>query len=469
MFFKALLSALLFATPLAAQSPVAPDCTVDGRLADRAGLRLDLVYRCQAERPISFRLTDERARPYLSDLRLEQGDGWSQARYRFDVSGFARTVDSTSVAVLRGASALLTLGGWLLEPQGYDRLPAIDIRMATDDPGLRFATGLPGLGGAWRLAGTPVRYAGFTAFGRFAYRALEVAAPGSLRPGQPPRRGILRLAILDGVGQAAIADLVAWVEGTVQAQSNYWHGFTALHGLVALVPVDTQRSVGFGRAENGGGVSVMVEVGKHADRHRLFDDWVLVHELIHTGMPYIRGRGSWLMEGAATYVEPIIRARAGWKTEEEVWREWVEDMPQGVPAFSRGLASASGREKYWAGALFMLLADLDIRRDSGGAKGLEDCLGGVLWNGLDGTRSAGVVDYAAACDRVTGTRAMSTLVERHYRKAEQVDLDRLWRELGVAKVAGRIVLDDAAPAARWRRLIVPGTHPARHVKLPWES
>mgnify|MGYP003458887143 CR=1 FL=1 len=35
--------------------------------------------------------------------------------------------------------------------------------------------------------------------------------------------------------------------------------------------------------------------------------------------------------------------------------------------------------------------------------------------------------------------------------------------------AGRIVLDDSAPSARWRKLIVPGTYPAKRVKLPWES
>ncbi len=144
---------------------------------------------------------------------------------------------------------------------------------------------------------------------------------------------------------------------------------------------------------------------------------MLTHELIHTGMPYIRGRGTWLMEGAATYVEPIIRARAGWKTEEEVWHEWVDNMPQGIEAFSTGLANASGRQNYWAGATFMLLADIAIRRASDGAKGLDDCLGGVLWSGLDGGQRASVADYAAACDRATGTTAMSTLVDRHFNKA----------------------------------------------------
>ncbi len=47
----------------------------------------------------------------------------------------------------RGNGVLAILGSWLLEPQGYDRVPAIDIRMATA-PGLVFAAGLPKVGEA---------------------------------------------------------------------------------------------------------------------------------------------------------------------------------------------------------------------------------------------------------------------------------------------------------------------------------
>jgi hypothetical protein len=47
----------------------------------------------------------------------------------------------------------------------------------------------------------------------------------------------------------------------------------------------------------------------------------------------------------------------------------------------------------------------------------------------------------------------------------------LWQELGVALVDGRIVLDDSAPQAKWRKMIVMGPpgRAAKPVKLPWES
>jgi hypothetical protein len=470
MFRRTLMAALLAAAPAFAQPVAAPDCTVDGALSNGGGLKLDITYRCRATGPIAFEPTEDRAAQYVSGLKINQANDVAEAHYRFDLSAFAGAIDSTSVAVMRGNGVLTVLGGWLLEPRGYDRVPIIDIRM-TSGPGLVFAAGLPKVGDAWRLAGTSVRFAGYTALGHLTYRELAVPAPGSLRPGQPRANGALRVALLDGISEAGRAELFDWVERTAEAESNYWQGFTAKQALLGLVPVASRRGIGFGRTVSGGGATVMVEVGATVDPRRLFNDWVLVHELIHTGMPYLRGGGTWFMEGAATYVEPIIRARAGWKTEEEVWREWVDNMPQGVQAFSKsnGMANASGRENYWGGATFMLMADVAIRRASNGAKGLDDCLGGVLWSGLDGSQRASVADYAAACDRATGTTAMSALVDRHFSKAEPVDLAALWKELGISVVGGRIVLDDSAPSARWRRLIVPGSHPPRRVKLPWES
>jgi len=470
MFRRAFIAALLAATPSLAQPVAVPDCTVDARLTDSDGLRLDITYRCRATQPLSFRMVEDRALSYVTDLRVEQRDGVAEARYRFDLTGLARAVDSTSLAVQRGSGVLAILGSWLLEPQGYEHAPTIDIRMMTG-PGLVFAAGLPKVGDAWRLAGAPVATAGYTALGRLAYRELAVAAPGSLRPGQPKADAVLRVAILDGVGEGARADLFDWVERTAQAQSNYWQGFTARQALLGLVPVTHRRGVGYGRSVPGGGVTVMVEVGTDVDRRRLFDDWVLTHELIHTGMPFIRRGGTWFMEGAATYVEPIIRARAGWKTEEAVWKEWVMNMPQGAGVFPRGLPAASGRENYWGGAIFMLLADLAIRRESDGAKGLEDCLAGALWEGLDGAGRVSLEAYAQACNRATGTKAMSELIDRHVNTNTAVDLDALWKDLGVALVDGRIVLDDGAPQAKWRKMIVMGPpgRMARHVKLPWES
>jgi hypothetical protein len=470
MFLRAFLATIVLALPAWAQPIAVPDCTVDVTVGK--DLKLDVVYRCRSTTALSFAPDDEEVAAHVSGNgrgKVEPVNGIVEARYRSDLADYARAVNSPAAGVKRGEAVLAPIPGWLLEPRGFDRLPVIDIRAQLPE-GFSFATGLPKVGDAWRLAGTRVGFAGYSAIGRFTVEEIAVPAPGSLRVGATREDGMLRLAILDGFAKGSTPDLVDWVRRTAQAESNYWQGFTAKQMLVGLVPV-ARPGVGYGRTVSGGGATVMVEVGTQVDRRRLFDAWVLVHELIHTGMPFVRGRGTWLMEGAATYIEPIIRARAGWKTEEEVWKEWVDNMPRGVAAFAAGLTNASGQQNYWAGATFMLMTDIGIRRATDGAKGLEDCLAGALWSGLDAPQTVQVVDYAAACDRAVGTKTMGELVDRYYRNAQPVDLAALWKELGVALVGGRIVLEDSAPQAKWRKMIVMGPpgRPSPHVKLPWES
>ena len=119
----------------------------------------------------------------------------------------------------------------------------------------------------------------------------------------------------------------------------------------------------------------------------------------------------------------------------------------------------------------MLLADIGLRRDSDGAKGLEDCLAGAQWEGLDGTKRTTLPDYAAACDRAVGGNTVSQLIALHMEPGKPFDLESLWRALGVSQQGGRIVFDDSAPLAKWRKTIVlgPGGSKLKPVKLPWRS
>jgi hypothetical protein len=487
LFAAALAVAVGCGTALA-QPVAAPDCTAEVEVS-ATGLQLDVFYRCRSAMALTFRPDGERvaakvldfhggageqstpqAAPSSGGWRVEPRNGLVEARYRFDLGGYARAIDTASMAVLRGEGVLSSLSGWLLEPRGLRNPPVIDIR-AKMPPGLQFQSGLPRVGDAWRLSGIPVRFAGFTAIGRFSVQDIAVPAPGSLLPGAAHAEGVIHLVLLDGLTKTGRANIGEWVRRTAMAEANYWGGFTAKEMMLAMVPIANRGGIGYGRTESGGGVTVMMELGTNVDPRRLYNEWVLVHELIHTGMPYLMGRASWFMEGAATYVEPIIRARAGWKAEEDVWQEWIERMPQGVSVFAAGLSTATGRQNYWGGAIFMLLADLELRRATSGAKGLEDCLKGALVSGLGGPERIDLDDYAKACDHATGTHVVSALIEKHFNRQAPVDLAALWKDLGVSQEGGRIVLNDAAPLAQWRKMIVMGPpgRPRNFVPRPWES
>ena len=187
----ALMSAVL---PASAQLVPAPDCTVDGTLFDADGLKLDIVYRCRSSTALDFHADGDRIAgkvmsfrdggghallPSANTWRVESLGGLVEAHYRYDLTGYARAVDQTSVAVQRGGGVLAILSSWLLEPRGYQRAPTIDIRMITAS-GLVFAAGLPRVGDAWRLTGTTVRFAGYSALGRLSAGRWE------LRPAPPP-------------------------------------------------------------------------------------------------------------------------------------------------------------------------------------------------------------------------------------------------------------------------------------------
>src|SRR5262249_14477539 len=148
-------------------------------------------------------------------------------------------------------------------------------------------------------------------------------------------------------------------EDAVNATVPLFGRFPVDRTTVFVVPARGEDEVVFGKVLSLAGASVVVVVGDQmppAGRRR---DWVLVHELFHLGFPTVRGEGRWLGEGLATYYEPILRARAGWTTEHEVFRQFARNMPRGQPArtSNAGLSMRDDLDTiYWGGALFCLAA-----------------------------------------------------------------------------------------------------------------
>ncbi|MGE0424743.1 MAG: hypothetical protein AB7O88_20965 [Reyranellaceae bacterium] len=466
MLRRCCLGLLLWLVPtLAASAATTADCVADVRLEDRGASRapsLIVAIACRADGTVRFAADDAAMKAHVGDARDGQGgaigesDGsWSvpaqgggaTLRYAFDLSAYARDVDRATTALERGGAAMALLSSWLLEPHlPSGRIPVIDIRIAAP-PELKVALALPPMEGGWRLQGTTVRFAGYSVVGRFDRERIVL----------PAARGnaVLDVARLDGALAVTRPELLDWIRKIALAEVAYWQGFTTSRVLLAIVPMPGRPGVVFGRVVPGGGVSVMLQLGARATMAELWDDWILPHEFVHTGMPMITGRSAWFMEGAATYVEPVIRARAGFKREAEVWREWIEHMPRGLSALRRGM---SGGSPYWGGGLFMLLADIEIRRATSGAKGLEHCLRGALRAGGDMAPAERwpLATFAQRCDAALGAPVMAGMLERHLGKSVEIDLPALWRDLGVRLTADGIATDDSAPLAWIRKILVMG-------------
>jgi hypothetical protein len=160
----------------------------------------------------------------------------------------------------------------------------------------------------------------------------------------------------------------------------------------------------------------------------------------------------WLEEGIATYVEPIARVQAGQLTPERIWKDMVAEMYDGEPvAGDRGLnRTHTWGRTYWGGALFCLVADVEIRKQTGNARGLQDALRGIVEAGGTIDKDWSAERVLSVGDRATGVAVLEELYAKWSETPVEVDLPDLWRQLGVNVDRGHITFDDSAPLAKIR-------------------
>jgi hypothetical protein len=206
------------------------------------------------------------------------------------------------------------------------------------------------------------------------------------------------------------------------------------------------------------GGRITIHVGNETSPSEFASDWMLTHEMVHLAFPSVDEKHHWIEEGIATYVEPIARIHAGHLKAEQMWFDLVRDMPQGLPQVGdRGLDHTHtwGRT-YWGGALFCLLADIEIRRQTNNAKGLEHALRGILDAGGGIREEWNLQDALKTGDRAVGVSVLQPLYTRMKDMPVGVDLDSLWTQLGVQSDGASVRFNDSATLAAIRRAIEAG-------------
>jgi hypothetical protein len=198
-----------------------------------------------------------------------------------------------------------------------------------------------------------------------------------------------------------------------------------------------------------------LRIGEHTTQADLDDDWVATHELVHLAFPSQPREHHWIEEGLATYVEPLARVKTGELTARRVWSDMVRDIPQGEPGSGdQGLdRTHNWARTYWGGALFCLEADVEIRRQTGNRKGLEDALRGIVAAGGTIDHQWELEQALEIGDRATGTHVLANQYQAWKDQPVTVDLDQLWSELGVARTADGVEFVPAAPLAAIRAAI----------------
>ena len=254
--------------------------------------------------------------------------------------------------------------------------------------------------------------------------------------------------------QVSDAELKRWVQNAADAVVAYYGRYSVPHVFVQIRPFDG-KGVRGGRTFSMRGGLIRIAVGNETTEDDLATDWMLTHEMVHLTFPSVPDEHHWIEEGIATYVEPIARIQAGQFNASRMWFELVRDMPKGLPqSGDQGLDHTHtwGRT-YWGGALFCLLADVEIRRQTQNKKGLQDALRGILNAGGDMREDWGLEKALDVGDHATGTDVLMKLYERMRNSPMETDLTALWKELGIREENGTVLFQDDAPLAAVRKSI----------------
>jgi hypothetical protein len=441
---------MVLAASLAALSSHAraddPSCDYDVTVLDPHGARLDIAVACDpALKVAKFTALGNRDHWWTDPKSYADGKG----RFTYDLGAFAKVEDDMGSAMTFGDAVLVT-PGFLLPLPETERAVMLRFRIKFAAGGNCLTALQPDKDGYYQVPLLRLNEVGPLILGD---------VKGQPVPGDPE----LTLAVPPGGLTIAPEQIAAWVSAVAEGNRRFWARSPAKGGLAILIP-SPRGGVPFGRVLSLGGAVVTVLVGQQATTQDLYGDWVLVHEFIHLGSPLMRDTGAWLNEGIATFYEPVLRARAGWKSEDDVWREWISAMPRGMPAMTGiGLENAGRGGIYWGGALFVLMAEIESLKMSGGKIGFSDCLRTVLAEGGDVTVKWPTMKLLDRCDALLGKTVIAALAKQHIEKGSAMDLDQLWRRLGVSMAeGGAIRYDETAELAWLRPLIVWGgtIHPA---------
>jgi hypothetical protein len=249
-----------------------------------------------------------------------------------------------------------------------------------------------------------------------------------------------------------------WVSRAASAVTVYYARFPVRHVGIAI-HISKGSAVGPGRASGEGAPHINVSLGPNVTFRSLAEgrsNWLMTHEMVHLALSGVEREHHWIEEGLATYVEPIARVRAGELSAQQVWRDMMEGMPQGQPASGdRGLDhTPTWGRTYWGGAMFCLLADVEIRKKTHNRMGLENALRGIVAAGGTIDTEWGLAKVLATGDQAIGVPVLEPLYEQMKADTGPVDLGALWKQLGVDDRDGSVVFDDEAPLADVRKAIM---------------
>lgn len=373
-------------------------------------------------------------------------------RYRVDLAA-AAGADRRNHG-LSSANIIVSPAVWLWRPSRTSDVSVhFDLAKA-----MRVAvpwTRVPEAPDTYRIPRAPGSSNAAAVFGEFYY--VETDIPGAT----------LRIAVTKTIEPSKPDELFDWVRAQANnvtlAYGRFPNPSPSVVVLAGTPSWSGDSPVRFGRVVRDGGESVELFVNRSMPVSTFYDDWTATHEFSHMMLPYLNSRHRWISEGFAQYYQNVLLARAGQYTHERAWRKLYEGYERGRRSRPDLSPNAAARDRraaimkvYWSGAALALMADVELRRRSGGGQSLDSVLGRLeecclpaadMWSGTRLFRQL---------DSFLDEPLFMPLYQRFANRAGFPDVGELLNQLGVVEENGVIRTVDDADLAALRQAITGG-------------
>lgn len=280
----------------------------------------------------------------------------------------------------------------------------------------------------------------------------------------------LQIDFAEGSFDLPIQQIVQRIQAAARAVTVYYGQFPVRRVRIFVIPTPGEHGVlqgtTWGNMEGFPAV-LRLRIGELTTPKELAEDWIITHELVHTALASLPDDQHWLEEGLASYVEPIARVQAGELTAETIWQDMMRGMPNGEPGpGDRGLNNTHtwGRT-YWGGALFCMMADIEIRRKTANRYGLQDALRGIVAAGGTIDKEWPLQRILLIGDKATGTEVLETMYGQWSGAPVPVDLTAIWEQLGIFQAESNTVKFNSMAQFAAIRVAITKPQNAKHDRI----
>ncbi|MEI7968818.1 MAG: hypothetical protein WCJ69_07520, partial [Betaproteobacteria bacterium] len=282
------------------------------------------------------------------------------------------------------------------------------------------------------------------AFGHFS--EIPVDVPGAT----------LRLALLDGNPAPDASGMRAWIEDAARSVAAIYGRFPVPSPQILVMPgARAAEPTPWAYVLRGGQAAAHFFVNQRRPLAEYIDDWTASHELSHLLLPYINSSDAWLSEGLATYYQNITRVRSGAVPAAEAWQRMHAGFRRGSDWGAKGLTLAQATERmfrdggymrvYWHGAAILLMADVELRQRSGGQQSLDTVLDTFGTCCLDPEVEWTARKVFERFDAISGTDIFMRIYREEIDAPRFADLSRVYQQLGLEALGGKLQLRNDAP------------------------